>query len=198
MNCKRQLILFVGVLAFIGGTAVESAAQTLPSGWAIDPEFEFSIRCSKPPHPVEFAGLSGVIVNQIYIRVGDGQLSRLQYSTPLDSPHYWQNSETPVVYRNLTHEGKSKVESKRKFRKSDSESISRIEVSLDASAAQSGLELLLTDFVTYGSWTILKTSGTLTLEENTSIMENGKLTKSLSTYWTRCQLMSKDGAGVYF
>lgn len=199
MNFNGQLISFAMVLAFVGGIAVEpAAAQSEKSGWSIDPEFEFSIRCSKPPHRVAFSGLSGTIVNQIYMRVGDGQLSRLQYSTSLDSPHDWQNSETPVVYRNSTSNGKSKIESKRIFRKSDSDSISRIEVSLDASAVQDKLALLLSDFVTYGKWSIFKNSGTLTLEENTSIFEDGKLSQSSSTYWTRCRLMNKDGEGVYF
>lgn len=191
---RSKLVELAAILSFIG----PATAQSIESEWSIDPAFEFSIRCSQAPHRIEFSGLTGTFINQLYLKVENSQLSRLEYSTPTDSPHHWMKPEAPVVYRTAMNHGRSKVESKRVFRKSGSETISRIDVSLDASAAQDKLDLVASDFVTYGKWSIFKKPGTLTLQESTSIFVDGKLSQSSSTSWNNCRLMTKDGEDVYF
>lgn len=193
MHLRRQLVLTILILI----AALPVTARSDQTDWVIEPKFEFSIRCSKKPERIEYAGMSGVIVNQIYLKVEGGNLSRLEYLTSINSPHDW-STESPVFYTNVKYGGKSKIESTRKYKKTVTETTSRIEVSLDASAAQDTLNLLLSDFVTFGNWTIHKNSKTLTLEENTSIFVDGKLNKSSSTYWTACKLMTYDGKDVYF
>ena len=194
MYMNRALAAFVVILTFIG----TAEAQSEQFKWSVDPAFEFSIRCSAPPHRVEFGGLSGTFIKQIYLKVADGQLSLLRYSTSVGIPHRWINSESPVVYRSPKNHGKSKIESKRTFRKVDNDTISRIEVSLDASAAQDSLDLYISDFVTYGKWSIFKQPGMLTFNESTSLFVDGKLSQSSSTSWDACHLMTKDGEDVRF
>lgn len=194
MKTHRKLVAFVAALTIIQPVA----AQAVQTDWSVDPAFEFSLRCSKAPRRVEFAGLSGTLVNQIYLKLAGDQLTRLAYSTAIDTPHDWMNSESPVVYSRSNKVGNSKIQSERRYRKSGSDTISNIVVTLDASAAQDMLSILMSDFVTYGKWSIFKKSGTLTLEENTSTFVNGTLSQSASTYWTACKLMTADGTDIYF
>lgn len=181
---------------FIAAALVSPVCAQQTTDWQTELEPDFSVRCSKPPRTVQLSTLTGQFVEQIYLQLSAGRLSRLRYSTSVDAPHHWYNSEAPVVYIDKKSGGKSKIDVQRQYRRLNGKNLTSITMTLDASAAQSGLDLLMTDFVTLGSWKLQRDETKVTLKESTSIIEDGKLGNASAEYWSACRLLSADGSEI--
>lgn len=162
--------------------------------WQLEPQADFSLRCSKPARSIQAAGLTSRLVDQIYLRLSSGKLSRLRYSTSVDAPHHWNSSEQPVTYVDRSVGGKSVIEAQRKYRRLTGDNYTALQIELDASKAQSDLDLLVTDFVTLGKWEIQRKGLEVSLKETTTVLKSGRLQDASSDHWASCRLMSPDGA----
>jgi hypothetical protein len=164
------------------------------TNWQVEPEPDFSVRCSKPPRTVQFGGLPAQhFVEQIQLQLSAGRLSRLRYSTSVEAPHHWYNSENAVLYVDKKAGGKSTIETQRRYRHLNGANLTAIVMTLDASAAQSDLDLLVTDFITFGKWELQRKDMMVSLKETTSILKDGKLQDASADYWTACRLMTVNG-----
>lgn len=174
-----------------------SLSAQAQSEWTQSVLVDFSIRCSKPPRTTAVGALPAItFVDQIYLRFADGELTRLRYSTSINEPHNWYNSEAPVQYTDQRKGGKSIVDAKMSYRHYNGENETTVELALDARAEQSDLSLLLTDMVTLGKWEIQRRGLGATLRETTSTIADGKLREASADVWSSCRLMTASGAPI--
>lgn len=185
---------FKNIVTLLACAVPFSVCAQQTTEWQLESTADFSLRCSKAARSVQIGGLTGRLVDQIYLQLSSGRLSRLRYSTAVDAPHHWNNSEQQVTYADQRAGGKSLIEAQRRYRRLGGENYTSILIELDASKSQSDIDLLVTDFVTLGKWEIQRKGLEVSLKETTSILKSGKLQGASSDYWTSCRLMSPDGA----
>lgn len=190
----RTMATFKNTVSLLAWVVSFSVCAQQTTEWPLESATDFSLRCSKAARSVQIGGLTGRFIDQIYLHLSSGRLSRLRYSTSDDAPRQWYNSEQQVTYVDQRAGGRSQIEAQRRFRRLGGESYTSILIELDASKAQSDLDLLITDFVTLGKWEIQRKGLGVALKETTSILKDGKLQDASSDYWTSCRLMSPDGA----
>lgn len=166
------------------------------SEWTQSKHVDFSIRCSKSPHTTAIGTLSATYIDQIYLRFADGELTRLRYSTPIEAPHVWENSEEAVRYIDQREGGKSIIDAKLSYRHHNGENQTRVQLSLDATAVQSEWLSLVPDMITLGKWEINRRDLEVTLHETTSTITDGKLLNASADVWRSCRLMTASGAPI--